>query len=72
MNKAGNSAPITPTPRPKEWHTGTGEHWSMEVRNPRGDGIAFCGGTNGPQDAAYIVTALNAYEGLPRKKKSKP
>lgn len=41
---------------PGSWITGEGSHWSLEVRSPK-QSVAFCGATNGLNDAAFIAAA---------------
>lgn len=38
------------------WHTGTGEHWSRDVRGPERESVAWCGALlDGRADAAHIA-----------------
>lgn len=45
---------------PGPYRTGTGDHYSREVRGADGDGFAWCGGSNGREEAKAIVEILNA------------
>lgn len=48
---------------PGPWNTGSGEHWSRDVRcrdpglTAGGQGVAWCGAEHGHEDAAYIAAA---------------
>jgi len=48
---------------PSPWRTGTGDHWSREVR-AGSDAPAFCGARNGVADAALIAAMRNALPAL--------
>jgi ubiquinone biosynthesis protein Coq4 len=53
--------------------TGTGEHWSRDVRNAEGDSLAWCGDVvNGQTTAQHIVSVINSMPDVLRALKEKP
>lgn len=49
---------------PGPWKTGSGDHWSREVRGSDNQGIAWCGHSSGHADAMFIAAARAAIPAL--------